>query len=163
MEHDFSVRTTRKFPTKKVVPFSRWKFSDEAACSIYEFRKDYCQFRIQAAHDHIFGKAIWRLLTSNLSHTKRITSELAMNHANTKTCYQRELEAFQTRVVEELFLCLVLLGTELQRSLKSCRQKVFIKTFIFTVSTRAVIGQFCGQYLTVRLANFENFFFRTPD
>ena len=31
------------------------------------------------------------------------------------------------------------------------------------VSTRAVIGQFCGPYFTVRPANFENFFSRAPD
>ena len=28
---------------------------------------------------------------------------------------------------------------------------------------RAVIGQFCGPYFTVRPANFENFFFRAPE
>ena len=44
MEHDFSVCSTGKFPEKsgtseKVVPFSRWKFSDGTACSIYGFRK----------------------------------------------------------------------------------------------------------------------------
>ena len=32
-----------------------------------------------------------------------------------------------------------------------------------SVGTRAVIGQFCGPYFTVRPANFENFFFRAPD
>ena len=32
-----------------------------------------------------------------------------------------------------------------------------------SVSTRAVIGQFCGSFVTVRPANFENFFFRSPD
>ena len=31
------------------------------------------------------------------------------------------------------------------------------------VSTRAVIGQFCGAYFAVRPANFKNFFFRAPD
>ena len=51
MEHDFSVCS------EKVVPFSRWKFSDGTACSI--FAKVY---QFQAAHDHIFGKEIWRLL-----------------------------------------------------------------------------------------------------
>ena len=32
-----------------------------------------------------------------------------------------------------------------------------------SVSTRAVIGQFCRPYFTVPPANFENFFFRAPD
>ena len=36
-----------------------------------------------------------------------------------KLAYEGELEAFQTRVVEELFLWLVLLATEVQRSLES--------------------------------------------
>ena len=36
-----------------------------------------------------------------------------------KLTYQGELEAFQTHVAEELFLWLVLLGTEVQRSLES--------------------------------------------
>ena len=31
------------------------------------------------------------------------------------------------------------------------------------VSMRAVIGQFCRPYFTVRPANFENFFFCAPD
>ena len=113
------VRSTGNFrengTSEKVVPFSQWKFSDGTACSIYGFRKGFCQF--QAAHDHIFDKEIWRLLTSNLSHT--ITSELATNHTNAKLGYQGELETSQTRVVEQLFLWLVLLGAELQRSLES--------------------------------------------
>ena len=52
-----------KIPTKsgtaqKVVPFFRWKFSDGTTCSFYGFCTGY---QFQAAHDHIFGKEIWRL------------------------------------------------------------------------------------------------------
>ena len=64
MEHDFSVCSTGKFPEivkllKRVVPFSGWKFSDGTTCFIYGFRKVY---QFQGAHDHIFGKEIWRQL-----------------------------------------------------------------------------------------------------
>ena len=42
MEHDFSVRSTGKFPEtseflEKVVPFSRWKLPNGNLCSIYRF------------------------------------------------------------------------------------------------------------------------------
>ena len=33
----------------------------------------------------------------------------------------------------------------------------------FSVRPRAVIGQFCGPYFTVRPVNFEIFFSRAPD
>ena len=50
MEHDFSVCSTGKFPEKsgtseKVVPFSRWKFSDGTACSIYGFSQRFTSSR----------------------------------------------------------------------------------------------------------------------
>ena len=41
--------------------------------------------------------------------------------------------------------------------LKSC------PSLYLSVSMRAVIGQFCWPYVTVRPANFENFFFHSPD
>ena len=39
---------------------------------------------------------------------------------------------------------------------------VYQKLLYLSVSTRTVIGQFCGPYFTVRPANFENFFFLRP-
>ena len=41
--------------------------------------------------------------------------------------------------------------------------KLIITAVYLLVSMRAVIGQLCGPYFTVRAANFENFFFRASD
>ena len=38
-----------------------------------------------------------------------------------------------------------------------------VQLLYLSVSTCAVIGQFCRPYFTVWPANFENFFFRAPD
>ena len=40
---------------------------------------------------------------------------------------------------------------------------VYQSLLYLTVSSRAVIGQFCGPYFAVRPVNFESFFSRAPD
>ena len=89
---------------EKVVPFSRWKFSDGTPCSIYGFRKGFYQF--QAALGHRNMAATPNVSLRSWPWTIRML----------KPAYQGELEAFQTRVVEELSLWLLLLGTEVQGS-----------------------------------------------
>ena len=94
---------------KRQYRFSGWKFSDGTASTIYGFAKVFTSSRPLSTISSVrkYG-----------GYTERITSESAMNHTNAKT-YQGELEALQTRVVEELFLWLVPLGTEFQRSPES--------------------------------------------
>ena len=47
---------------------------------------------------------------------------------------------------------------------KICRKvSQHVALLYLSVSTRAVIGQFCGPYFTVRPANFESFFSRAPN
>ena len=70
----------KNWTSEKVVPFSRWKFSDGITCSIYGFRRGFFQF--QAALD-IFSVRKYG------GYTERITSELTMNHTNAKTCLSR--------------------------------------------------------------------------
>ena len=40
---------------------------------------------------------------------------------------------------------------------------ITLLSLYLSVSTHAVIGQFCGPYFTVWLANFENVILRAPD
>ena len=68
--------------SEKVVPFSRWEFSDGTVCSIYGFHKGFF-FQFQAALDHIFGKEIWQL------HQTYHFGVSYMNHTNAKTCLSR--------------------------------------------------------------------------
>ena len=56
MEHDFWVCSTGKFPEKGELCFPM-----ELRVPFTGFAKVY---QFQAAHDHIFGKEIWRLLLS---------------------------------------------------------------------------------------------------
>ena len=57
MEHDFSVCSTGKFPEKVELPVGN--FPMELRVPFTGFAKVY---QFQAAHDHIFGKEIWRLV-----------------------------------------------------------------------------------------------------
>ena len=63
---------------EKVVPFSRWKFSDGTPCSIYGFRKGFYQFQAALGHRNMAA-------TPNVS----LRSWPAMNHTNAKTCLSR--------------------------------------------------------------------------
>lgn len=95
---------------EKVVQFSRWKFSDETACSFYGFRKGFYQFQAISLVRKYGGYSRRTCQTPNV-----LLWSLLWTMRMLKLAYRGELGAFQTRVVEELFLLLVLLGTELPR------------------------------------------------
>ena len=93
--------------SEKVVPFSRWKFSDGTACSIYGFRKGL----------PVPGRSRPYLRQGNMAATPSASSVASVPSAfyECSVCHglAPDLGTY------ELFLWLVLLGTELQRSLES--------------------------------------------
>ena len=101
----------QNWTSEKVVPFSRWKFSDGTACSIYGFRKGFFfSFRPLSTISSVrkYG-----------GYTERGTSELAMNRSNAKTCLSRGIGGLPNACCWGTLPVCVFLGTEVQRSLES--------------------------------------------